>query len=346
VCAGIVLAGANSFVGTSAYNLDGQGKTLGAVTIDNNATLTATSAVKAATFVTVDASYYADGGFAHEVTGATLTIHASTTTFASTSVWTPSGNCSVSCNILAKPFATLNVTGTVILTADTYTKKVTGNGTIAPTTSQVLYMRPAAASWWGFTGTCTCLVDVYSLDNVAYTPGSTLNMTGGLYIAYGPAANATYTPGVNIPLGSGALRMSSTDNGYGLTLAMGAYSLTCGDVYIGHTAFVGDKFGILDLGTGNHVITGNITKGQATAVSGGIVFGSSTVTFSGTLTGTDIAGTNTSGVVIGGTINSLVVDNALLHLYPTAAGAGNTNVTELSPNIGDVLYLAPKPSEH
>ena len=330
------------FAGTSAYNLDGQGKNIGNVIIDNDATLTAISAVKAITFVTVSASYYADGGFAHEITGATLTIHATTTTFASTGTWTPSGTCAVVCAAEGRPFGVLNVpTGaTTTIGANVYCKKFTGNGTLAAANAAYrLWLMPAAAAnWWGFTGTCTCRVGVYLANASMPAPGSAISCVG-LEVSLISAGSATWTPGVNINAGAGVLQIESHNAGGVMTLAMGAYNLTCGQVKLGHSSYgADDKAGVLDLGSGNHVITGNIARAIAQDVSSGILFGTSTTTLSGTLDGTGLVCTNTSAIVIGGTINALTVDPALLHVAYAAAGTGNTTVTEYA---GVGLGLAP-----
>ncbi|MBE3087622.1 MAG: hypothetical protein IMZ71_00660 [Chloroflexi bacterium] len=92
--------------------------------------------------------------------------------------------------------------------------------------------------------------------------------------------------------------------------------------------------------TNNGVICIAATK----TLTGTLAFGAGSFNNSGILDGASGASTNTSAVVIGGTVNNvdLTGQTALLHLYPAAASAGgNVNVTELSPLIQHVLGLAP-----
>ncbi len=93
--------------------------------------------------------------------------------------------------------------------------------------------------------------------------------------------------------------------------------------------------------TGDITITaGTLSLGVFTqkfndmTVGGTLAMSRATLYPSGTIDGTGGTFTNTSAVVIGGTVNNcdLTGQTALLHLWPAAAGTGNTNVSELSPS--------------
>lgn len=117
---------------------------------------------------------------------------------------------------------------------------------------------------------------------------------------------------------SGNVANPTAGNAFGaLTINAGVTATTTGDVQA--TALTNN---------------GVIRIAASTTLTAGMAFGRGVIYATGTLDGMPGSHTNTSAVVIGGTVNNcdLTGQTALLHLYPAAAGTDNTNVTEISPS--------------
>ena len=226
------------------------------------------------------------------------------------------------------------------LTGNCYAKEWTlGAGTInSSTTAKVLVSAPSDDPWHQDADSIVDCDGIYfygiSADfNVGFVRGDNVDSRVLLFsTAY---ADITVTLTDRWYLGSQKLSVEGYRDGYSCKLACEGHQLVCGDISLGYDG--ADKGGgKLDLGSGRHRITGTVKKpANSNAEESEIDFGSANVELEGgTIDGSGITlFSNTSGVVIGGTINNVNLSGktALEHYFAETAGSGNTNVNEVDP---------------
>lgn len=218
--------------------------------------------------------------------------------------------------------------------------------TIGPGTTtgaKIIYAYAEANGFWiqpTSAGALTVTSVYYVLDAGNYTVGRIdfSGVTNALLIR-GETADRTLTPTADWVGGSVDLKIWNNTDTEAVKVPMGAYSLTCRDVLLGLT--VGDKGGgQIDFGTGHHSFRNMNIQAGGDAAEDLVDFSSCNILLSGTIdcTGIDTL-QNTGGVVVGGEVKDtdLTGQTALVHLYPSTAGTGNTNVTESSPPIGGAI---------
>ena len=228
---------------------------------------------------------------------------------------------------LAEFAVDINATATLI-TGYTYCAKLSGDGTLSAS-GGTLYVYAPGDNFWLFTGTATA--DVRFFLAAARSTGSAISLTGGADLTvFSNNFALTADGGITI---AGDFYLEGAGNGQIATLTMGANGFAVsGTGYIGDTA-ANDRSGSLNLGSGVHSIA-DLQDGNAANLNNALDFGTGSIQVSGTLDGDNITMTNTSGVIVGGTVNNCNVTGGIVHLYPAAAGSGNTNVTEVSPSRG------------
>ncbi|MBE3118799.1 MAG: hypothetical protein IMZ50_08605, partial [Candidatus Atribacteria bacterium] len=177
----------------------------------------------------------------------------------------------------------------------------------------------------------------------AATEGGALTITGNVVTSGGAKAllswvNAglTYTTAGTIAVTG---NVSASGTGAVLDASGGGSITVTGDL---HSTSTGVAITMADAGTTVTVGLYVWATGNITVAGGTLALGLSTVTLgpSAILNGTGGAITGT-GVIIGGKVQNATVTGAILHLWPAVAGADNTNVTALTPNIQHVFGLAP-----
>lgn len=228
------------------------------------------------------------------------------------------------------------------LTGEVKVTKVTlGNGSF--TGAQTLRIIPAANDFFVQDAAHTLDIDSLIIVTVAsYSNGAIYGSSlATLCRIEGSDDTITFTGDVDI--GTAELQIYGTSAGELATVDMTDFGLTAGDVTIGEAA-ANDKGGSLDLGGGNHKISGTLKGGDAAnAANNHLNFGTGRTELAGLIDGDLIDNMlNTSGVVVGGTINNvdLTGQTPLLHLYPAVAGSGNTNVTELNLPVSGAMHTS------
>ena len=168
-------------------------------------------------------------------------------------------------------------------------------------------------------------------DPTTNTSDMDIDCRGGLDIRYDVDGVLTLAGAIDINARPLAVRGTAIGGSATLTLTG---PLTCGTATLGNGANTGS--GILNLGSGNHSIVG-IVMGNATNGANALDFGTSSIRLSGTIDGDNITFTNTSGVVVLGTIHDvdLTGETPLLHIIPDTAGVDNVNVTDIDGVGGD-----------
>uniref|UniRef100_A0A6M3L7A9 Uncharacterized protein n=1 Tax=viral metagenome TaxID=1070528 RepID=A0A6M3L7A9_9ZZZZ len=225
-------------------------------------------------------------------------------------------------NQLAELVVNEGVTAT--LTGNLYAKKLSGAGTIAPSTTQKIFIKTATTpGWWAITGTVSCNTDI---EDTAVGAGATITLANKDLRIYDDASSVlTMTGGIS--LGTGSLEIfSTTTAGAETTVDMAGYKISCANITIGHGSL--DRRGELKLGEGIHRITGNIAAG-AGSTTNKLGLESCYLILGGTLTATKITITANAGAphIIGGTITD-DDGSAVYHCHETTDGGGGANANE------------------
>lgn len=139
---------------------------------------------------------------------------------------------------------------------------------------------------------------------------------------------------------AGTLRLWKYTNDQWVGLRANGYRITCASLRPGYSGQ--SDFGKIWLGSGSHSI-GTIEREPGNlSTAHELHFDTGTIALGTLIDGDGMTCTNTSAVVVGGTVDNcdLSGQTALLHLWPATAGTGNTNVLELAPFNRD-LSLSP-----
>lgn len=139
----------------------------------------------------------------------------------------------------------------------------------------------------------------------------------------------TLTMTGDIDLTASALVVRSQRTGYKGTLDLNGNDLTCGAITLGDSGNA-DREGTLLLDSGSHTIA-SIARANASDAENAVNFGSSIITLTGTINGTGLVFTNTSGKVYGGTVQAINASaTAFLQAWRSADGGSNQNVKFMS----------------
>ena len=271
---------------------------------------------------TLTGGTYDDGGIDHNIETA---ISLAGGTLTSTGKWTLTANGTVVAASYTRTMAELAVlTGVEAeLTGNTYTKKITveGTGTVVGAGTLYLY-QPSVAGWWNTTQTLGCNVAVFK---VSVEPGNDINLDGK-DLTFAGNADRSITMTHNISLGAGSLKLQPTsDKVY--TLDINGKALTSEQVIIGSGTTSGS--GILKCGEGTITVgAGGIARGHASNNANEFHFDSVRILSSGDI---NLAGftaiTNVGAKVIGGTLTNVTVTGAPLNATQGVTdGGGNSNV--------------------
>lgn len=301
-------------------NLDLNGNTGGDIEINTAGTVTAVI-LQAWDSFTLTGGTYVDEGFDHNIAGSIMMDAAEG--FVSTGTWTMTADGNIINTTFNRQFNELSIAEgvTATLTNTTYVKKFTGAGR-AILQQIFAYLPPAAP--FDSTGAHTADMAV-RIDGSRDLGG--ISTTGGLVLF----ANDDYIFTATSTVGAGAVSLSSASDNKVSTLDMADHNLTCGAITLGSAPL---RTGSIDFGSGAHSIGGIIANDSNNDDENLCNFATSNIALSGTIDGENvqvssdtIAFTNTSGVVVGGTITDVDLSGeAALHAFTSVNGGGNTNV--------------------
>ena len=269
----------------------------------------------------IDSGTYADGDFDHDIAG---TIRRDGGTLTLTGTWTMSAAGTLKQSVSGQAFDIV-IDDVATLSGIVYLSSLGGSGTITGdnVTNRITISGPGGDNFYTFSGTHNCKMTMTLAAGSSRTLNQGITLGGYDLLVF----RGHLTVGGNVDLGAGDLGLYGATSGtIGIDLA--THNLTCNDIIVGQAAFTIS----LDLGTGTHTVTGDISR---TAGTCSLEFGTSVTTLSAgkTLDGTSI--TCTAGAtprISGGTVSNVdlsassYLDARGVDSGSVLDGGGNSNV--------------------
>jgi len=197
---------------------------------------------------------------------------------------------------------------------------ITGAGNIGNSAETVGIYPDCSDNFWTLAGTCGSNLEFYATAN--RTTGGAFNMANSADIIFRSAVDElSFTADGDIT-GVGTLHVFAHDDGNRVVLDMDEYALEATTVTPGRQ---GKGDGSIDFGSGAHTIT-NFARAHADNTANAADFATCTINMSGTMDGTGITFSNTTGRICNGGTLANIDCSGTNELYAVGCVDGGSNL--------------------